>query len=141
MGYTHYFQLHSEPSELMWNALIRGVEQIVAHSPAKLEIALNDKHITINGVGEDSHETFFIERYSLRWNFCKTARKPYDEAVTEVLILMRYLFDDFSLSSDGTWEDWSRGRELFTKLFHLEPSESTVFGNDNHSYEWKGSLV
>ena len=43
--------------------------------------------ISINGTHENdlSHETFFISNNGDGWNFCKTARKPYDYAVREII--------------------------------------------------------
>ena len=137
MGYTHYFQLHSEPTQTRWQAFTNGVTSIINASDVKLESEVTDSRIILNGVGKDSHETFYIEKGSVRWNFCKTARKDYDEVVTAILILARYVLSDFSVSSDGTWNDWRIGRELFARAMYLEPAEGTVFGNQEHIYEWK----
>jgi hypothetical protein len=137
MGYTHYFQLHNEPTQTRWQSFTSGVSSIIRTSNVQLEAEVTDSRIVLNGIGADSHETFVIEKGSVRWNFCKTARKDYDEVVTAVLILARYVFPDFSLSSDGTWEEWRTGRELFTKAMYLEPTEGTVFNNQDHEYEWK----
>ncbi len=45
------------------------------------------------------------------WAFCKTARKPYDIAVTSVLLRCRHLApDSFVIDSDGQWErEWHHG--------------------------------
>lgn len=136
MGYTHYFQLHEEPTPTRWESFTRGVNQLVNASNVPVLAKTDENRVLIEGIGKDAHETFYIERGSIRWNFCKTAQKPYDELVTAVLILARYTFDSFSLSSDGTWSDWALGRELFTRVKRLEPAEGTVFGNQAHKYDW-----
>jgi len=137
MGYTHYFQLHEEPTPTRWEAFTKGVNQLVEESETPVLARTDENRVLIEGIGANAHETFYIERGSIRWNFCKTAQKPYDELVTAVLILARYTFDPFSLSSDGEWNDWLLGRELFTRVFYLQPAEDTVFGNQQHEYDWK----
>jgi hypothetical protein len=137
MGYTHYFQLHSEPTQTRWQSFTSGVNSIIKASDVPLETEITDSRIVLNGIGADSHETFYIQKGDIKWNFCKTAQKDYDEVVTAVLILARYLFPDFSLTSDGSWGEWRIGRELFAKAMYLEPTEGTVFANKEHVYDWK----
>jgi hypothetical protein len=73
-----------------------------------------------------SHETFHIPRVyqpqdwqqpdgqGRYFDFCKTARKPYDLTVTAALIALNHYFPnpDVALSSDGTAEDWEPGLAL-----------------------------
>jgi len=139
MGYSHYFQLHSVPTQTRWQTFTSGVSSIIKTSDVPLESEITDNRIALNGTGKDSHETFYIQKGDITWNFCKTARKDYDEVVTAILILARYVFPDFSLSSDGTWGEWRIGRELFTKAMYLEPAEGTVFANQDHEYELLGA--
>lgn len=42
--------------------------------------------IRFNGVEDDGHETFYLPKKKRSFNFCKTARKPYDIAVAMVLL-------------------------------------------------------
>lgn len=63
--------------------------------------------IRFNGVGELSHETFLIERFSREFEFCKTNRKPYDLAVCGVLILISLYADGGEISSDGLGETYT----------------------------------
>jgi len=56
-----------------------------------------------------SHETFNIQRKveTREFEFCKTARKPYDLMVCICLILLKWYFKDkVSISSDGDMKDW-----------------------------------
>jgi hypothetical protein len=97
---------------------------------------LSDRRICLNGpVADDlGHEAFLIDPTPLGTggarlvlgndaspgqagerdgrgfikSFCKTARKPYDIAVTAILLRARHLApDSFVIASDGDWErDW-----------------------------------
>ncbi len=47
---------------------------------------------------------FFIQRESAKWDFCKTAEKPYDALVVGCLKICRAVAPEcFSLSSDGSF--------------------------------------
>lgn len=133
MGYTHYYQQHETITPEAWAVIVRNITQLIEQAwDTELEIEITDNYISINGVGAQAHETFTLHRTDTRWEFCKTAQKGYDRVVTAILILMRYTYPSFSVSSDGSWGEWEHGRELFTDAFYLEPSEATVFGNANH---------
>jgi len=78
------------------------------------------------GLGLGSYETLYIERViedenyfpnKLYLDFCKTAYRPYDLAVTAVLISLKYHFDNIFLESDGKEKDWLDGRILCNNLF------------------------
>ena len=60
------------------------------------------KHdIMFNGVGDDSHETAVVYKQASSFEFCKTARKPYDSVVVEFYKLIRKHAPSTILSSDG----------------------------------------
>ena len=135
MGYSHYYQQHQTLSPTEWESLTRDITKLIEQSwDVALWVEVTKEFVTINGVGEQEHETFTLYRNDTRWESCKTARKNYDPLVTAILILLRYTYPSFSVSSDGSWEDWIEGRELFKEVFYLEPSKESVFGNDNHIY-------
>jgi hypothetical protein len=135
MGYSHYYQQHEPISTESWTHLSKSITQLIEQAwDTTLDVEMTSEYISINGVGEQAHEDFSIYRNDTRWECCKTARKDYDKVVTAVLILLRYTYLSFSLSSDGNWKDWIEGRELFKSVFYLEPSEESVFGNANHLY-------
>ena len=128
MGYTHYFELSNQPCAEGWAHFIKGANQLLEQAwDIDTEHELTTDFISINGIGDESHETFFLSKSNIDWEFCKTARKPYDNVVTAVLILAKYLFPSMYLRSDGSWGDWIEGRELFESVFHLTPAENTVF--------------
>ena len=92
--------------------------------------------------GDCSYEGFVVERdlepdewqtgdeKGRYFNFCKTAFRPYDLAVTAALIVFKHYFgDDFQVSSDGEDEFWFDGRmACYTVLgygmkYHLAEGE------------------
>lgn len=57
--------------------------------------------IHLNGDAEDGHETFAFKLREVSREFCKTARKPYDLPVCEMLLVLKAYLPNFVLSSDG----------------------------------------
>ena len=52
------------------------------------------------------------------FDFCKTAHNPYDAVVTAILIRAKHIYGScVSISSDGNWQDWQAGRELYERVF------------------------
>ena len=82
--------------------------------------------VRFNGRDEDGHETFMIERTGTSWEFCKTARKPYDVYVVACLILLHHYNPEFVWSSDGEGE----GAEVFQVSYmwakEVEPNVSSL---------------
>lgn len=128
MGYTHYYQQGSIPTPALFQSFTTHVLELVQASGIAIQVTIEPDFLSINGADGEDYEDFVIRRNDLTWDFCKTARRPYDTVVTAVLILARYTFPDFHLSSDGSWLGWLFGRKLFTSVMHLEPTEATVFG-------------
>ena len=131
MGYTHYFNFIEEPSREKFIEFAEGVKQLVATAQeAGIEIAdeeYGDDKIVFNGVGANSHETFFVSADGVDFNFCKTAQKPYDTAVTASLILAKKIFgDNIKISSDGDWSDWESGQLLYESVFNIQPENILV---------------
>ena len=60
---------------------------------------ITDSCIRFNGRGSDGHETFSFEPESS--GCCKTAHKPYDLAVCEVLLALKAHLSSMELTSDG----------------------------------------
>lgn len=85
----------------------------------------------VTGKGLGSYETFAIKRvydtsgyYStddenpeLVFEFCKTAYRPYDVAVTACLIALKHHFPECIIASDGEDKDWLDGQFLCQRLF------------------------
>jgi hypothetical protein len=109
---------------------------IVRGSDGKGDPIVTDELVSFNGDatfagdsgdGDDvdmSHETFHLPRVyepqdwqrpddcGRYFDFCKTARKPYDLAVTAALITLRHHFPEVGVSSDGVAADWTAGLAL-----------------------------
>lgn len=129
MGYRHYFTVNEGLSPDKWADLLEDVREIILTS--KVVVAdwegvgvpeITADVIRFNGIGQDSHETFHISRQPGGFNFCKTAQKPYDEVVTAVLLRAKdYFGDGLTLASDGTWEEWLPGRDLYWSIFDRHP--------------------
>lgn len=141
MGYTHYwgFKLQkgqAKQTEVAYQKAIKECHKIVvayykeygglsgytAHSTPGQYGGLN-----VNGKGEDGHETFSMREHFRQnlepgnWNFCKTARKPYDLVVTACLIVLKHrLGDAFSVSSDGYKHEWIEGLQYARKVLKLK---------------------
>ena len=129
MGYTHYFQLHKSNPESFKYA-VDLFKELMPKFPQKSnygdypilplydgygekeEPIITDTEVCFNGNANDGldHETFHISLKDNDWNFCKTARKPYDFAVCVMLLCLAVFHDksEFSFSSDG---DMRKGEE------------------------------
>jgi hypothetical protein len=91
-------------------------------------------HIRFNGWKDEGHETFIITRerpdnppYDSGakefFDFCKTARKPYDLAVCLVMLSMkRHAPKSVRIASDGDWDmEWVEARKVYKELFGVDP--------------------
>jgi hypothetical protein len=129
MGYTHYFSKvgTTRDDALRFEMFARGartiIEYAVNHDKIQLADAMGDKLgkweisdelVAFNGYSDDSHETFYWGADARGFNFCKTARKPYDAVVTACLIHLKDVFGDaVSIGSDGDWSEWRDGATLY----------------------------
>ena len=110
MGYTNYWHQHNDFTDIEWKQIkeeyeyIKEVSEgiIVDETKKTDEIVFNGKHL--------DHETFVLnkntntkkdyEGQDLSFNFCKTARKPYDLAVWHLLCFVHRICPDFAISRD-----------------------------------------
>lgn len=126
MGYTHYWKFNEKPSQEKFAELVEGVKQIVA-TAEEAGIAIGEQvyesgYFSFNGVDAGAHETFSIDIRTQEEDFCKTAEKPYDMAVTASLILAKKIFgDDIEIRSDGDWSDWESGQLLYESVYDIQP--------------------
>jgi hypothetical protein len=136
MGYTHYFSkvATSRDDALRFEMFSIGVARIIKYAAEfdGIEIAdglgeelgkweADTEIVRFNGFGEDSHETFLFSIDGAdSFNFCKTARKPYDAVVTACLIHMKDTYGDLvRISSDGDWSEWQDGARLYNNVTGL----------------------
>lgn len=148
MGYTHYFPQSRDFTSEEWRQIKDGIRKVVAYSVeqgVKLQyeyndarkVSITDKLIRFNGPDELGHETFYVSKIMTHnswedktqpaFQFCKTARKPYDLAVCLSLLRIKAVAPDaIRLSSDGDWDaEWQASRTAYKELFE---EEAPTFG-------------
>ncbi len=109
MGYTHYWTV-KQPFTLTRDEVNVLKSYFAEHSEIPVRLEYNSKsppsisaqEIRFNGVGKMGHEGFLLNPTAEGWDFCKTARKPYDFLVCLTLLFVRAAYpDSFTFSSDG----------------------------------------
>lgn len=150
MGYTHYWENKGhkddqtnflkvvEEAKLLYSKLPEHTDTAGGYSkelPLKLcggngtgEPVISNLEIFFNGdesVGLD-HETFAVDAHPVSFDFCKTARKPYDLMVCAVLISMKKHLVNFKYSSDGDAEDWAPAQKFYKSVIKVPKKEKTV---------------
>ena len=128
MGYTHYFELQKTEKKIPEKALkiIKPIleeaykNEIIQEEYNKSEPPVcTEKEICFNGIKENGHETFYFKPSYTNFNFCKTARKPYDIIVMKVLLILNCFFD-IDLGTDGDFNDeWKKTREYMYKKYNI----------------------
>lgn len=138
MGYTHYWNFSKvvkdiDNSEKKFAAAVRLFKEKLKELPQSIRLAngigegepiITPTKVVFNGSAEngEDYETFSItladdERVS-SFNFCKTARLPYDAAVCLALLCFKDAYgNDFDYSSDGDINDegWELAHQIFDK--------------------------
>jgi hypothetical protein len=134
MGYTHYWYKEPTLSQKKWFDFANDFVKVLPHFYKELDSTtdqkfyINSDELFLNGVGENSHETFYFSRVekdikdyqkddnsSKVFACCKTARKPYDISVCCALIIAKKHFGaDIEVKSDGEndEEEWEPSKQL-----------------------------
>lgn len=126
MGYTHYYEVKCE-SEDKFAEMYLESSLIVdeANKEGKVcSIVVDHKRklFVIEGMGEDTCEPFVWSQKEAK-SFCKTARLPYDAAVAACLIVAYEIYgEQVSIGSDGEWDDWDHGKQLYESTFGRSPT-------------------
>lgn len=123
MGYTHYWRNPQGFTNDQWKLARELADAIIRVSSVPVQYEydvsdpprIDDGAIRFNGVDEDGHETFFVQYGPREFEFCKTARKPYDEIVVAMLFMLEHVNPSFSWSSDGDSEDHQGGYDLLQR--------------------------
>lgn len=124
MGYTSYYsQVGPKPTNAEWeqicaeaSAILTRHADIVCRESDQPDDPpqIDGRYIIFNGRAEDGHETMVVDREQQGFEFCKTARKPYDAAVVEVLRAVKKICPKWlELSSDGDGEEQYNGGPVF----------------------------
>src|SRR6516225_2688927 len=123
-GYSHYFTWYKKPDSAKLKECLARMRQVVSASRSILAGPDGDGspiveafHLEFNGKGEEQSHEPFVFPGEMGCNFCKTACKPYDAAVTACLIVARDHFPEsvLEIASDGSWSDWEEGRALYRR--------------------------
>lgn len=110
MGYTRYWKrtdkkitedFVEEVKDILKDCAKKGIAIRDYMGDGKPEVTL--EYIGFNGNHKENldHETFAITNHDTNFNFCKTARKPYDYAVRKVLKAAERYGLVYDVRSDG----------------------------------------
>ncbi len=79
--------------------------------PTPWKLSVSDKEAAAGHAAQADRGRADFDRCGFITGFCKTARKPYDIAVTSILLRCRHLAPDaFLIASDGAWQfEWHHG--------------------------------
>ena len=121
MGYTNYWTQKKPFNNKQWNIIKKEYNYIKENFT---DVLIEDQtkktdEIIFNGIRKkkEDHETFvltknfresFYEGDDIKFNFCKTARKPYDLAVWHLLTFVKMIAPN---SIDIRRDGWSISRE------------------------------
>jgi hypothetical protein len=127
MGYTHYWS-HRGFTPEQWKKATELAGKIINASSVPVQFEydvpkppmIDGDRIRFNGVDDDGYETFVVYRDGARGEFCKTARRPYDEIVVATLFALEAVNDDFTWSSDGDANDHKAGYNLYKRAAGLQ---------------------
>lgn len=151
MGYTHYWYRRQTVNamakyEALCNkALILGqlakdkkdIEQVINRRRSNTipttftnGLLISQDYIEIRGdyenllwgINHDAHTHLTSKDKAISFTFCKTNWGKDDTLVCAFLIYAKQIYgDDVSISSDGTWHDWSPAQRLIQEAFGTEP--------------------
>lgn len=146
MGYTHYWYRKKAINQAAFSQIRADFQKLLpvfertgiqlADGMGKGKPVLTATNIAFNGKGADSYETFAFPQLLVprSWEspkadgnyfqFCKTAERPYDVAVTAFLIIAKhYLHNGITITSDGDASDWEAARYLCWQHLGLDGVE------------------
>ena len=143
MGYTHYWTQTGDFTSAEWDDVTNHIRAILSQAENLYGVHLADGNgesgtrlriehdvIVFNGSGDHGHEGFVVYRNRLpkeSWqreqgqDFCKTARKPYDIAVTASLCYLSSIAGTHRVLSDGYGRDFLAGLALARQALHRPP--------------------
>jgi len=115
MGYTNYWHQHNDFTDIEWKQIKEEydyIKEVCEDIIVDESIPFSDE-IVFNGKEENAHETFhlsknakpfdYVKKYEgqdTSFYFCKTAMKPYDLAVWNMLTFINRICPSFSISRD-----------------------------------------
>lgn len=128
MGYTHYWDQKKDFTKSQWSAILGDANGLLTQPLFQIpleDVTFSTEQIRFNGVEDDGHETFVVTRKKGdEFNFCKTARKPYDLFVGLILARINHHAKGvLAISSDGDWDDWADIRRAYKSLYGQDLEE------------------
>lgn len=137
MGYSHYWKTHYPLTAVHGGDTVDsardGIAAIVSlamercivlesyngsewHRVVDAFDAVGPEGVCLNGDSSTdlAHESFNLSFHrTIEFGACKTARKPYDQVVTAILIYLGNAYPGYiDVTSDGEARDWLAGAEL-----------------------------
>jgi len=114
MGYTNYWHQHNDFTDIEWKQIKEEYDYVTeVCEDIIVDETITTDEIVFNGKGENAHETFHLSKNAKPFNFkkdyegqdtsfyfCKTAMKPYDIAVWNMLTFINRICPSFSISRD-----------------------------------------
>ena len=164
--YIHYWYIKNERDidDITWSKISKDSQKIFEYFKENKDLCLelgdwngysepivdNDK-IIFNGGDDKRCDSFVIfakckDRYhnvssisNYYFDFCNTARKPYDIVVQMILLIFKHhMQDDIFIHSDSSNTDWINAIELTKKLFNYPDImvEYVLCKNKNRGYKY-----
>jgi hypothetical protein len=113
MGYTHYWNI--KKGKILDDLTLEIISQIIKENNSMLSYGysypntpemVSKDMVRLNGKDDDAHEDFHIEFNKEVNDFCKTAEKPYDAMVCQILIALKIFYkNNIIIKSDGIYGD------------------------------------
>jgi hypothetical protein len=162
LGYTHYTTQTKSFTTDEWQETSDSIREILAYTENLLGVPLADGNgtpgtrpvfdadaIMFNGVGDDSHETFIVHsRRQKAYNggrigldFCKTARKPYDVAVTACLCYLSSVTETHAVTSDGKGSNFLDGLNAARQAVPAKANILDIPMDVMHADRWTGPWI
>lgn len=127
MGYTHYWE-HPAIDPETWAILMADARRVITATDVRLGDGygrnvpeVTSEALILNGweADDEDYETFHLTPGGTGFDFCKTARRPYDAVVGAILLRAEKTVTGFSLRSDGdiSGEDWADAWILYARVF------------------------
>ena len=138
MSYAHYWSDNTwrEPisatalrviKKLSTEAFRAGIIQRGHDDPRPPMVTATE--LRFNGVGGRGHETFLFQTDGPDpFGFCKTARKPYDDLVMRILLVLGSHRPGFEITSDGAFDhEWIEALDWFNQTVGRAYIQDRIF--------------
>jgi hypothetical protein len=158
MGYTHYYQTYNRKKVYLSDNererfmpflknIIDRYENILTGDELgeqRIPVILNSREIVLNGIGDDSHELFWfpLRQLPYKFTYCKTARKPYDAPVCEILIVLKHFLPDLDVWSDGftNSDPPVEDRDVDEEWLEAAIQVKTRYGTETKLFAWNKAV-